>query len=183
MKLHPAIIKALNEKVGMDVTTADGASRLRNDIESATGEYLSLNTVKRLTGVIAYGSEPRTATLDIIADYLGYGSHLMMMAAVHGCTSSFGGHDGMIEVSKLPVGTRIEMVWEPDRRVSIVHIGEGVCRVDYAVNSKLAEGDLLTLSQLADQFPLLVTNVRRDNRDMGPFTAGRQKGVTIKINP
>lgn len=183
MKLHPAIIEALDKKVGVDVTTPDGASRLRNDIESVTGEHLSLNTVKRLTGVITYGSVPRRATLDIIAAYLGYGSHLMMTAAVHGRTSCFGPHNGIVEVSELPIGTRIEISWQPDRRVVIVHNGMGICRVDHTANSKLAQGDLLTLSQLADQFPLLVSNVRRDNRDMGPFTAGRQKGVTIKINP
>lgn len=58
MKRHPAIIEALDKKVGMDGTTPDGASRLRNDIESATGEHLSLNTVVREVTVPAPVPEP-----------------------------------------------------------------------------------------------------------------------------
>lgn len=70
MKLSREAIKLLSEKSGRDVTTPVGADYLRNDIEATTGEPLSLNTVKRLTGLLPYDSEPRQSTLDILAGYI-----------------------------------------------------------------------------------------------------------------
>lgn len=48
----------LSRKAGVDVATPAGSDVLRHDIESATGQLLSLNTVKRLTGVIPYNCAP-----------------------------------------------------------------------------------------------------------------------------
>ena len=45
---------------------------LAPDIESATGEHIGVNTMKRLLGFIADERTPRTSTLDVIARYLGF---------------------------------------------------------------------------------------------------------------
>ncbi|MBD5280233.1 MAG: hypothetical protein HDS35_06790 [Bacteroides sp.] len=72
MILDSLILAKLSEKIGQDVTTPAGASVLQLDIESVTGESLSLNTVRRLVGVIQSEKlTPRRTTLNIIANYIG----------------------------------------------------------------------------------------------------------------
>ena len=72
MILNRLILEKLSEKIGQDVTTPAGASVLQLDIESVTGESLSLNTVRRLVGVIQSEKlTPRRTTLNIIANYIG----------------------------------------------------------------------------------------------------------------
>ncbi|MDE6077072.1 MAG: hypothetical protein K2G29_05010, partial [Muribaculaceae bacterium] len=72
MILDSLILAKLSEKIGQDVTTPAGASVLQLDIESVTGESLSLNTVRRLVGVIQSEKlTPRRTTLNIIANDIG----------------------------------------------------------------------------------------------------------------
>ena len=78
MILNRLILEKLSEKIGQDVTTPAGASVLQLDIESVTGESLSLNTVRRLVGVIQSEKlTPRRTTLNLIANYIG-----LMTAAI-----------------------------------------------------------------------------------------------------
>ena len=72
MKLTGECINKLSEKLGVDVSTPAGATWLQLDIETATGERLGLNTVKRLVGVLSSDAQPRISTIKIISDYLGY---------------------------------------------------------------------------------------------------------------
>ena len=72
MKLTGEYIHKLSEKVKDDVSTPAGATKLQLDIETATGERLGLNTVKRLVGVLSSDAKPRISTIKIISDYLGY---------------------------------------------------------------------------------------------------------------
>ncbi|MDE5807494.1 MAG: hypothetical protein K2H76_05205, partial [Muribaculaceae bacterium] len=62
----------LSKQANCDVTTPHGANILRNDIEARTGENLSINTIKRIVGVIKSDSSPRLSTRDILARYLGF---------------------------------------------------------------------------------------------------------------
>ena len=72
MKLTGEYINKLSEKLKEDVSTPAGATKLQLDIETATGERLGLNTVKRLVGVLSSDAKPRISTIKIISDYLGY---------------------------------------------------------------------------------------------------------------
>lgn len=72
MRFTNECINKLSEKLGSDVSTPYGASKLKLDIETITGERLGLNTVKRLVGVLSSDVKPRISTIKIISDYLGY---------------------------------------------------------------------------------------------------------------
>ena len=182
MKLNKILIKMLSEKTGRDVTTLSGADYLRNDIEASTGENLSLNTVKRLTGVLPYESEPRQSTLEIIAKYLGYGSWKLLSDYVNNKISEFNTANGFIELTTLPLGCEIILSWQPNRRILIRHIGKGNYIVVKAENSKLLAGDTLSLSQIAIGFPFIVKQVIREGRDIGNYTAAPSEGLSsIKL--
>lgn len=177
MKLNGIVIKMLSEKSGMDVSTKAGAEFLRNDIESSTGEALSSNTIKRLTGILPYDSEPREITLDIIARYLGFKNFKILQSAINNKISDFNSIPGFIDLTSQPVGKEITIKWEPDRVIKIRHIGEGIYRVDESINSKLLTADLLTLSQIAEGFPFMVKEVVREGKSLGSYTAAQTEGI------
>ena len=178
MKLNMIVIKMLSEKAGIDVTTKAGSEFLRNDIESKIGEALSLNTIKRLTGILQYESNPREITLEIIARYLGYKDYNLLQTTINNKISDFNTLSNFIDLKLQPIGKEILIKWEPERVIKIRHAGEGVYQVEESVNSKLLKGDVLSLSQIAVGFPFLVKEVVRGGQLLGSYTAACTEGVS-----
>lgn len=178
MRLNDRVLQYLSEKCGCDVTTPAGATALALAIETKTGERLAANTIKRLTGVLPYDGNPRPATLDIIAKYAGYSSWKNFCIDLYGFHSSgFQPDPRFVDVTELPPGKRISFGWAPDRKIRLKHLGNGVCEVIQVENSKLAVGDILHISQLADNFPLIVKNVIRNGISLGSYTAAQERGI------
>lgn len=177
MVFNPVIIHYLNMKVGCDVTTPAGATILANDIELKTGEKLAANTIKRLVGILPYESLPRITTLNIIGRYIGYKSWDAFMVAVKQGTSIFGDFYPFVEVCRLKPNALISFEWEPDRQITLRHTHICFCEVISVTNSKLKEGDVLELAQLADGFPFFVKNVIRNGECLGSYTAATETGI------
>ena len=177
MKLNQAIIDLLSEKAGKDVATSCGADYLRNDIEAVTGEALSLNTVKRLVGILPYESIPRPVTLNIISRYLGFSSWQLFQEYLTGRISDFNVDEGFIDLAAQPLGRLIKIRWQPDRCLSIKHLGEGKYVVAESLNSKLLPEDNLYLSQIAPGFPFMVKTVVRNGRELGNYIAAKRLGI------
>ena len=178
MKLNRAIIQLLNEKTKVDVTTMAGCSFLRNDIEARTGEALSLNTVKRLVGILDYNSSPREITLDIIARYLGFDSNIQMQLVIQDKISEFNVPADFIDLNLLKEGTELLIRWNPQRELRILHKGNGEYIVLESKKSKLSEGDIISLSQIAPGFPFMVKSVIRNGRNLGNYTAAQTEGLS-----
>lgn len=177
MKLNKTVIDLLSEKAGCDVTTANGAEYLRNDIESVTGESLSRNTVKRLVGNLPYESTPRVVTLNIISNYLGFSSWQLLQEYLSDRISDFNNEDSFIDMTIQPVGRVIRLRWQPDRYISIEHLGNGKYVVTESINSKLRSEDILYLSQIAEGFPFMVKMVERDGKNLGNYIAAKKTGI------
>lgn len=178
MSPNPVLINMLSEKAGLNVRTPSGAEWLRNDIEKVTGESLGINTIKRITGTIEYNGSHRTMLLDIIARYLGYASWSILDQLLQDKTSFFSDENEAFALEKLPPGQLIEICWEPDRVVLLRHKGNKIFTVVDSKNSKLMEGDILTLSQLAPGFPLYASDVTRNGQSFGTYTAASINGVS-----
>ena len=175
--LNQLIIDLLSEKSGVNVKTPEGAGILRNDIESKTGEALSLNTIKRLVGLLPYTSIPRQSTLNILAEYLGFSSWQLLTDFIKGTTSGFNTGKTFIELKELPVDFKLKLTWEPDREIIIRHLGDGRFEIEKSKNSKLQETDILTLSQIAPGFPLIAENVVRQGKSLGNYQAAPKTGI------
>ena len=171
------IIKLLSQKTGKDVTTPMGASMLRNAIEAETGQHLGLSTVKRLLGVIPYNYTPRVDTLEIISKFLGFESWQLLQDFINDKISHFGEDDLFIDLVLLPANALIDVVWEPNRKILLRHIGGNEFIVENAENSKLQSGDILTLSSLAKGFPFMAKAVIRNQENLGPYTAAKELGI------
>ncbi|MBO4850609.1 MAG: hypothetical protein J5529_06855 [Prevotella sp.] len=181
MTLSFKLTELLKKKCGRDISTPSGVETLALDIESKTDEHIGVNTLKRLLGIINDERMPRTSTLDIIARYLGYGNWSTLQQLDSGSNSDFGPMDNTIQTSQLPVGQKIVITYHPDRTVTVQHHGNGHFAVLSSVNSKLHVGDELQISHLVKSFPLLVSRVIRDGKDLGAFTAGKAQGIHFSL--
>ncbi|MCH5214139.1 MAG: hypothetical protein J1E97_03025 [Muribaculaceae bacterium] len=178
---EPAKLKLtalLTEKSGYEVNHPHAAKRLQSDIESATGERLSVNTIKRITGVLDYDGQLRGSTLEIVARYLGYQSFRELEAYLDGASSDFLLPPNGIDLAALQSGTRIEISWAPDREIRLRHLSQGRYAVEEAVNSKIKRGDIMTLGVAGVGLPLIATDIERAGSSLGPFTAAQESGVT-----
>lgn len=168
----------LSEKANVDVTTKAGAEYLRHDIEARTGESLSLNTVKRLLGILSYDSRPREITLYIIARYLGYNDWEQLQNSIQDKISDFNSPVEFIDLKELPADTVVIIKWNPEREIKLRHIKEEKYIILEAVNSKLQKGDVLSLSQIAVGFPFMAREVVREGKSLGNYTSARLEGVS-----
>lgn len=177
MKLNQTMIDLLSDKAGKDVTSTFGADYLRNDIEVVTGERLSLNTIKRLVGLLPYSSTPRAITLNIISKYLGFPSWKLLQEHTTGKISDFNIEEIFIDMINQPSGKIIRISWEPNRCIVIKHLESGKYLVLESVNSKLHSNDILYLSHIAVGFPFLVKMVERNGLKLGNYIAAKKMGV------
>ena len=182
--MKEAIIDLLTKKAGRDVTTASGSAWLLQDIIVVTGEQISLNTVKRLTGVLPTGPDSsqlhlRDTTLNIIASYLGFKDYNDLQCYLADGTSQFRKADGLIDVEELPIGSTIVIRWSPDRELVLRRLDSGEMLVEKASNSQLRVSDRLRIAQIMNGYPLIAKEVIRNGQSLGPFTAAPDYGVTF----
>jgi len=65
--------------------------------------------------------------------------------------------------------------------VTLEYTGDNHFRVIESEHSKLLAGDLLTLTHIVRDYPLLVSRVERDGQDLGAFTAGKAQGIDFDL--
>lgn len=177
--LKEEIIDLLARKAARDVRIPAGSDWLQKDILTVTGEHLSLQTVKRMTGVLQSETTPSRTSLDIIARYLGFEDYPAVEQALSRGVSDFKSDEGLVEIDMLPADTCLELRWSPDRRIILRRLPSGQCQVEESENSKLRVGDLLKISQLTQGYPLNVREVIRGGESLGPYTAAPEYGLTF----
>jgi hypothetical protein len=181
MKFSPFITEKLSEKSGNEIRLSRDCELLVLDIESATGEHIGVNTMKRLLGFIADERMPRTSTLDVIAHYLGYENwDALRLVDENSSNSSFDDRDEYLACYLEP-GQQLVIYYPPNRSLTIEHLDGNRFQVMESENSKLIAGDLLTLTHIVRGYPLLVAEVIRDGQNLGAFTAGKAQGIDFDL--
>lgn len=152
---------------------------LSMEIMRKAGQPVSVNTLKRLFGIIGPEVEPRTSTLDILARYLNarnWDDYQARLSAAG--NSDFEQDPHNIDTASLAAGTKVTFRYHPNRKVLMEHLGGGVFHVMESANSKLKPGDTLTVKSLCPGYPLTADKVLRDGVDMGAFVAGKVSGLS-----
>lgn len=176
--LPQSIIQKILAKYGKDqVYSADCAS--------LAGEIgLSETTLKRMLGLVGESSPernrtPHVSTMDILAKWLGYENYRELLKEIgeNNYSSEFTFMDS-IDVSELEVGTQIQLKWEPSRIIVITYCGEDLFIVNESRNSKLQKGDKIKLTHLVLGQELLVKEVWRGERLLGPYRGAKDGGLT-----
>lgn len=172
----------LSQRCGREFRLSADCEYLTLDIESATGEHLGVNTMKRLLGFINDERVPRVQTLDIIARYLGFNNwEELLRSCENYSNSSFGKDTEELTAADLEIGAQVEVLYQPGRRLLMQYNGENMFEVVESVRSKLVTGDKVTLTHLVAGYPLIISNVERNGQQLGAFTAGKEQGINFKL--
>jgi hypothetical protein len=181
MKLSHFITDLLRQKSGNDIRLSRDCELLALDVESVTGEHIGVNTMKRLLGFITDERTPRTSTLDVIARYLDFDDwDALRLADESSSNSAFDERDEYL-ACYLEKGQHVLITYPPNRELELENQGDNQFRVIKSENSKLLEGDLLTLTHIIRHYPLLVSQVIRDGQNLGAFTAGKVQGINFEL--
>ena len=178
-------IKAeIERKLGREIRYPLDCEALAIDISLKCCERVSASTLKRFFGFVP-GTEPRTYTLDVLAKYIGYKNwddYLDTLAGKNE-SSEFVNLNELI-IANLQIGERYMFCYEPMRKVVFEYVGNSLCRIEESVNSKLHVGDLIHVTSITLEYPLLISSVERKGVPIGALTVGKVSGITRiqKIN-
>lgn len=167
------------EAFGQEVKYPAEFEALVDAVLEKTGQRVSVNTLKRLFGLIGPEVEPRRSTLDILANYLGSSDWTAYSAKLSGAgNSGFEKDPRNVDAAALALGTRVSFRYLPDRQVAMVHLGGGRYRVTQSLNSKLQLDDIVFIRTLCPGYPLSADSVVRGGTDLGAFVAGKISGLS-----
>lgn len=168
------------ERFGREIRYSQDCEALSEDVFARTGERLGVSTLKRMFGFTAAVVEARPSTMDIIAQYLGYGNGYKELAADLDDDASISAFDNIdtVDLSSIGIGTRIILTYSPNRRIAMTYEGEGWFEINESENSKLISGDIIRVANLTVGFELLATNVIREGRSLGAYRAAKNGGLT-----
>lgn len=176
--LPQSIISKILAKYGKDeVYSADCAS-LAGEI--GIGE----TTVKRMLGLVGENSPernrtPHVSTMDILAKWLGYDNYKALLREIgeQDYSSEFTSIES-IDVMSLDQGTQIQIKYEPSRIIIMTYLGNRVFLINESKNSKLQKGDRIRLSHLVLGQELLVSEIIRDDKNIGGYRGAKDGGLT-----
>lgn len=173
------VIKRIKNKIGIGMTYNRDFETLAQAIYDTTGEMLGVSTLKRLFGFKMGRVVPRESTMDILSRYLGYSDYKMMIKDLgpDADISIFTPIDS-IESSELKAGVQVQLTYDPNRIFVLSYLGDNQFIANQVEGSKnIRQGDVLTLSQLAVGFPLIVSQVTREGKNLGKYVAAQERGL------
>lgn len=176
--LSPVIKKLLENRLGKDIRYSSDIEHLSFDIEKETTQRIGVNTIKRLLGLIEGVKEPRLYTLDTIARYLEHKNWDELLESLDQSGNSSFSSIEEIDIQTLNTGDKIKFTYSPDRVVTVGYIEKNRFTVLDSLNSKLLPDDLIEVNHLVLNYPLIISNVIRNDVSMGKFTAGKISGIT-----
>ena len=157
-------------------------------IQNQTGLYLSSTTLKRLFGYLQNEGTilPRKYTLDTLARYVGYMDYdtfCKTSSSVNTEVQSDFMHNECIKTCNLAPGTRLRIMWKPDRSITIRYEGQELFYIEKALNTKLSAGDTFMCYLFLQGEPLQLTRVIHEGGEPCNFVCGRLNGITFMILP
>lgn len=182
--LSKIIRERIEQKFGQEVRYSKDCEVLANEISNNTTKKISASTVKRLFGMAKGIDEPRLYTMDTLAVYLGYKNYDELLIEFKAANSSEFEIVEEIRVNTLDTNVKLLLHYEPNRRLKLRYIGESKFELLEVVNSKLKKNDLLVVEHIVRNYPLFLSNVIREEKNLGSYTAAKISGVTaIQILP
>ena len=168
----------IEKRFGKEIRYPNDCEALAGHISSETKQRISVSTLKRIFGLIKGTKEPRLYTLDVIAKYLGYANWDIYFERFSKTDNSEFANVEQLDISTLSVNDKVEFTYEQARQVIVNYNGSFTFEVLESINSKLQIGDILKISHIVRDYPLIISSVVRGGTDMGQFKAGKISGIT-----
>ena len=179
--LDRKIIEKIEEKLKQPITTTACGKWLPETIKNETGVLLGETTLKRMFGFTNDPRTPHRSTLNVIAEFLGYKNYDAMaldLELPEVIISEFEERDA-IETDTLNIGDIVEITYLPNRLFSLKYVGDSRFIIESVENSRnLLAGDIVRITHVEKGFPLYMSEVVRDGKNLGIYEAAKNGGLT-----
>ena len=184
-----SLIESLKEAteniIGFKMHTPRDFDFLAKSIFNETRDQLSPTTLKRLWGYLQEKEQQtaRLSTLNILSRYIGYpdwDAYCKFQKTDGESESSFL-RNNCLHSKSLFKGDKVKLMWQPDRCVTIQHIGLNMFKVVDSKNSKLQVNDTFTCERIVENAPLLLSALIHNNGDPVNYICGQKGGVKFQI--
>lgn len=176
-------LRSLIEKsVGRVMKTPKDFDFLSKTIYARTHTLISSQTLKRFWGYLSAG-EVRRSTLDLLSVFVGYTD---FEAFRQNCEKNLLGTSMFLMQSSLrtdglEVGSKVRILWNPDRCILVRYLGNCRFVVEESQNSKLLVGDRFCCLQIIDSCSLLLTDIEREGMESCNYICGKDGGVHYQV--
>ena len=171
----------VEQKYGRTLSTTTDFEEFSLVLDNTLPQSISASTLKRIWGYVNDRHKTRKYTLDILAQYIGFGNFDKFVSWLKTSTkynSSFF-NASQLTSSELHPGELIEIGWSPNRLVTLEYLGDSTFEVKVSRNSKLAIGDRFVTGCFIMHQPLYLPYITRNGENTMPFVAGRNGGLNI----
>ena len=142
---------------------------------------VSMATLKRLWGYVGDVHQPRLATQDALACYIGHNGFESFCAWL----KSEAGFESSafltvhLSISGLNAGDEVEIGWAPNRVIHLNYKGNALFEVLQSQNSKLQVGDCFETGGFVMGQPLILPYILRGKERTPAYIAGKSGGITL----
>ncbi len=173
----------VEQSLGHCIQSPRDFDMLREHIYLRLHSLVSTSTLKRLWGYTSSQSEPGRHTLDVLANFVGYGSYadFCSAAADGGAPASNPVMSRHINVATdLRMNDRITLTWAPDRQCLVRYLGNMQFQVEEAANTRLQAGDFFQCSLIVEGEPLYLANLLQPGRLATNYVCGKRGGIRFE---
>ena len=184
-EIYKRLQTAVEKAVGREMRTPRDFDYLTARIYDATGENLSAMTLKRFWGYLGEKNmrQLRLSTLNLLARMAGYTDWVTYYkeSSAHGEIESDFLRNNSLIANSLQKGTMVQLMWHPDRVVTIRHDGYEVFTVVESVNSKLSVGDTFRCGLIVENEALYLSQLIHEGNEPASYVCGREGGVKFRV--
>ena len=177
---------AVEQRFGRAVVVSSDFVKLATAISESTGMYLSPITLRRFWSdkqCLCYNVSPRRSTLNILSQYVGYGSWDTFIVNFNTPEPNSSGYilKADLPATDLSVGSVLELTWAPDRVLLIISLGDCMFRVLKSKNSKLSVDDTFRVGVFVEGEPLMLTELVHEKLPPVKYKCGKVDGIRYRI--
>lgn len=177
------LCKQIEESLHQRMRTPKDFEYLRECIYARLHVLVSRTTLMRVWGYLNEGVTPRTSTLSILAQFLGYRDweeyHKNTLLPKDQQSSPVMNRRLSV-LSSLVRGDRLRLTWQPDRVCDIEYLGDLAFQVIASENTRLHVGDTFQCSLIVEGEPLYLDNLKQGNANSIAYVCGKKSGVMFE---
>ncbi|MBQ1605596.1 MAG: hypothetical protein II088_02195 [Bacteroidales bacterium] len=178
---HIALLRQLvSESAGHSIKTSTDFIFLSGEIQGRLKETISTSTLKRIWGYIDGYASVRNATLDVLARFTGFPDWETFVTDYCETESVQSSHRVVAKSlysTELGADDKVEIRWNPNRRLKLCYKGDNRFDVTESENAKLKVGDSFLCERFTLNEPLYVEHIL-DDGTKELFVIGNKGGLT-----
>lgn len=179
------LTSAIDAAIGQPVNTSRRFERLAAHVFQRTHRMIGVTTLKRLWGYINDPTEPRTSTLDILAQFIGYTTFDDFTRCTTSSVTQISSNLTFGEcyyVDDMAEGDSFRLSWAPNRVCDIEYRGDYTFVVTASRETRLTPGATFCCRAIEVGQPLYIDHLFLHPDQSIPFNyiAGKIGGVNIE---